>query len=103
MALKTSIIWADAKVISASKGKRNLRDAGETFFNLIETIETEVREVVAVTYDAAKTEKDTNTQPAEGEGTYHYEMDEQNRVVGSYTIKRTHNKKTIEFESAPEE
>jgi hypothetical protein len=101
MALATSVT-GDGKLVTASKTQRNLRDAGEDFYNRIETIENEVREWVALTKDAAITAKGAGTGESSmtlsGPGvTYENSATEDNRIVGAYTYRVSAEKKTIAF------
>jgi hypothetical protein len=101
MALKTSIVGS-GKLVTASKAVRNLRDAGETFYNLVETVENEVREWVALTQTAAVTAKNAGTGETQmsltGTGvTYANEASEDNRIVGAYTYRCSAEKKSISF------
>ena len=101
MALK-NFIAGDNILVSKSKTKRNLRDAGETFFNVEETVESEVREWVALTRAAATGAVTAASGIASmgltGTGVvYSHEASENNRVVGSYTYTCSAEKKSISF------
>jgi hypothetical protein len=100
MALATSVT-GDGKLLSRSSMTRNLRDAGESFFNLTETIENETREWVAVTQAAAETARAAGYKTGmtvTGTGTtYEYSVDEDVRVIGSYVYRCSAEKKTIAF------
>jgi hypothetical protein len=105
MALGTTITWAEALVTDRSKTKRNLREAGESFYNVIETIETETREVRAIAYGTANTEVTNNVQPTfdppltpPAVATYSYTMSLANEIVGGYTVRRVYEFKNIAFE-----
>ena len=100
MALASSIVWADAKTISRDKNTRNLRDAGETFYNLEEITEEIVLEYKGATVAACNTEIDANDQPATTAydvQSYSYSMRRDDIVTGSYTITRTFTGKTVTF------
>jgi len=107
MALITSvagITTANRNVISYNKSDRNLRDAGETFYNLVETIESEVCEWVALDEATAKAAVTAETgeslmsvlTPATGV-TYEHTQDEDVRTIGSYRYTCSAEKKTIAF------
>jgi hypothetical protein len=104
MALATTINWANAKLISHSKGKRNLRDAGESFYNVLEVTESKTEQLYAMTKTAVETEVGTATQPDDPGGgakaTYTYQADLDGREVNGYTIKRIYEYKAITFEEA---
>ena len=107
MALATSIVEADGIVTSYSKGTRNLRDAGESFYNLVESNESEVQVWVALTYAAAQAaavaEPTTGAQYMTVTGTdatYQGSISEDVRVVGSYTYQCSAEKKSIAFAEA---
>ncbi len=104
MALATSCDWTTALVMDYAKTTRNLRDAGETYYNLVESIESETRECRAVDYDGASTEVADNDQPAApetGTHTYSYSMRIVNEVIKSYTVVRVEEKKSITFADPP--
>jgi hypothetical protein len=101
MALATSITAAG---ILTAKGNdvRNLRDAGETYYNFTETVETETQEWVALTEAAATAAVAAGTGHAymgvSGTGTtYKDSLAEDDRIVGSYTYTCSAEKKTIAF------
>ena len=101
MALKT-FVAGDSILVSATKATRNLRDAGETFYNITETIESEDREWVALTKTAAEGAKNSGSgvgsMGVSGTGTtYEHSIAEDNRVVGSYTYRCSANKKSLSF------
>ena len=102
MALATSVTGTGS-LVSYSNTVRNLRDAGETFYNWEETIINEVREWEALTESAANTAVTAGTGEASmtfatGTGTtYANDSDEDNRVLGSYSYKCSAEKKTIAF------
>ena len=104
MALATTINWANAKLISHSKGKRNLRDAGESFYNLLEVTESKTEQLYALTKTAVETEVGTATQPdapgGGGKATYTYQADLDGKEVNGYTIKRIYEYKAITFEES---
>ena len=104
MALATTINWANAKLISHSKGKRNLRDAGESFYNVLEVTESKTEQLYALTKTAVETEVEAAAQPAEppvvGKATYTYQADLDGREVNGYTIKRIYEYKAITFEES---
>jgi hypothetical protein len=100
MALATSCDWENALIMDYSKTTRNLRDAGESFYNLIESIESKTLECRAVKESAAESEVDSNDQPdppGSGTHTYSYSMRLVNEVIKSYTVVRVEEKKSIEF------
>jgi hypothetical protein len=100
MALATTIDWTAAKTISREKNTRNLRDAGESFFNLEETTEDIVLEFKGATASACDTEIDANDQPTSTDydvQSYSYSMRRDDIATGSYTITRTFTGKTIAF------
>ena len=101
MALK-SFESEDNILVGATKSTRNLREAGETFYNLVETIESEDREWVALTKDAATGAVAASSGVASmtltGTGvTYSHDASEDNRVIGSYIYRCSANKKSIAF------
>lgn len=103
MALTNSVVWANAIIMDYSKTVRNLREAGETFYNVEETIETQTLELRALTYAAAKAEVDANAQPDEpesGTATYTYKMSIENEIIGSYRLQRVYEAKDISFAEA---
>ena len=104
MALAETINWANAKLISHSKGKRNLRDAGESFYNLLEVTESKTEQLYALTKTAVETEVGTATQPADPGGgakaTYTYQADLDSKEVNGYTIKRIYEYRAITFEES---
>jgi hypothetical protein len=105
MALATSCNWDTALIMDYGKTTRNLRDAGETYFNLIESTESKTLECRAVDADAAEGEVETNTQPdapATGTHTYSYSMQLTNEVLRSYTVRRVEEKKSITFADPPD-
>jgi hypothetical protein len=100
MALATSINWANAKTISRDKNTRNLRDAGESFFNLEETTEEIVLEFRGATEAACNSVIGANDQPTSTDydvQSYSYSMRRDDIATGSYTITRTFTGKTIAF------
>ena len=104
MALAGSIVESAGRVTSYDNGQRNLRDAGETYYNLIETIESEVQEWVALTYAAAyaaavavPTTGAQYMNVSGGDTTYKGSISEDTRVVGSYTYECSAEKKSIAF------
>ena len=108
MALK-NFAAGDNILVGATKATRNLRDAGESFYNLVETIESEEREWVALTKAAAEGAKNNGSGAGSmsltgdpGEVTYEHSMTEDNRVVGSYIYRCSANKKSIAFATPPE-
>ena len=101
MALK-NFAAGDNILVSKNKTKRNLRDAGETFFNVEETVESEVREWVALTRVAATgavtAGSGENSMTLTGTGVvYSHDAQEDNRVVKSYTYTCSAEKKSISF------
>jgi hypothetical protein len=62
-----------------------------------EVAERETREWVALTQSAAEGAKDTNAQPAEG--TYTYEVSEQDRYTHAYKLSRMFEQKTTSLVS----
>jgi len=102
MGLKT-FSAGDNKLASYTKTTRNLRDAGETYYNLEEVVQNEVREWVGLTLAAATGAVSSGS----GEGsmtlvsgtgtTYQHDSNEDNRIVGSYTYRCSAEKKTISF------
>ena len=105
MALASSCDWTTALIMDYGKTTRNLRDAGETYFNLVESIESKTLECRAVDASGANTEVSTNTQPAapeSGTHTYSYVMQLTNEVLRSYTVRRVEEKKTITFADPPD-
>ena len=101
MALATSVTGS-GKLVSKAKTVRNLRDAGETYYNVEETIESEVREWVALTQtaavNAASGGSGEGSMTLSGEGVvYSNNAEEDNRVVGSYVYTCSAEKKTIDF------
>jgi len=104
MALSTSISTSNRNVISYSKSERNLRDAGETFYNIVETTESEVCEWVALDESTANTAVTNGTGEAnmsvlvsDADATYEHTQQEDNRTIGSYTYTCSAEKKTIAF------
>ena len=88
MALATTVT-GDGKLVSRQVSTRRywvgtITGASVEFE---ETTETETREWVALTRQAAEDEADANDQPATG--TYTYDVQEDNRVIGSYKLVRT--------------
>jgi hypothetical protein len=65
--------------------------------NVKEVTERETREWVALTQSAAEGAKDANAQPAEG--TYTYEVSEQDRVTHAYKLSRMFELKTTTLET----
>lgn len=105
MALENTIDWDSARVVSSSSNTRNLRDAGEDFFNRIETTYEETRELNAVERTVAVTAVSEAEQP-ESSGiydiaSYSYQMSEDDRYTGSCTVTRTFTGKSIEFADPP--
>jgi len=101
MGLK-SFVAGDSILVGATKATRNLRDAGETFYNITETIESEEREWVALTKSAAEGAKNSGSgagaMGVAGDGTtYEHSISEDNRVVGSYIYRCSANKKSLSF------
>jgi hypothetical protein len=105
MALAGSIVGSGI-LITKNKTQRNLRDAGESFYNLVETIENEVREWVALTRAAALAAVAAGSGEASmglsGTGVkYSNELSETSRPTGAYTYRCSAEKKTIDFEDPP--
>lgn len=102
MALYESVTGSGT-VVSESETVRNLREAGESYYNVEENIKTEVREWVALTYAAASAAKSAGTGEAQMNlnGTsgvvYEHSVDEDNRVIGSYIYRCSAEVKTISF------
>ena len=70
--------------------------------NVKEVTARETREWVALTQSAAEDEKAANVQPAVGEGTYTYDVSEDNRVIGSYKLQRMFEHKVTTLETPPQ-
>ena len=89
-------------LVAKSRSDRNLRDAGEDFYNRVETVETEDREWVALTKAAAQgavtNKSGEGSMALTGAGvTYSHDASEDNRVTGSYIYRCSANKKSIAF------
>ena len=100
MALATTVNWSTAKTISRNKNTRNLRDAGEDFYNRQEVQEEIVLEFKGATEAACNTVITANAQPTTTDydvQSYSYDMRRDDIVTGSYTITRTFTGKKIEF------
>ena len=105
MALKL-FVAGDNILVSENKTTRNLRDAGETFYNVVETVETEDREWVALTKASATGAVASSSGEASmtltGTGvTYSHDASEDNRVTGSFIYRCSAEKKTIAFATPP--
>jgi hypothetical protein len=76
-------------VTSFNKSNRNYR-VGEAndFIDYRETITTEAREWVGLTYNAALTQVERNVQPGDKTATFTWSFREDNRIVGSYVVER---------------
>ena len=104
MALKNTIVEADGKLISREKLRRNLRDAGESYWNWEESTITEVREWYAISETAALAWVNNNAQPVQtslSNSTYTYSMDRAMRQIDGFTCRRTFEQKTITSVSDP--
>jgi hypothetical protein len=102
MGLAETIDWDAARTISRRKTTRNLRESGESFYNLNEVIEEIVLEFNAANEAACNAEIDANEQPTSEDydvQSYSYEMSEDDRTTGSYTIRRNFTGKTITFDT----
>ena len=88
-------------LVSRNSMTRNLRDAGESFFNLTETVENETREWVALTQAAAEAARVAGYKTGMGVTgtgtTYEYSYSEDVRVIGSYVYRCSAEKKTVAF------
>jgi hypothetical protein len=88
------------KLVSRAITTRNLRQSGESFYNLIETQEEEVLEAYAVEASDVNTVMNANTQPDPVEGSvvaYSYDAQLVSKETNRYNITRTYTKKTISF------
>jgi len=108
MALATEVT-GDGNITASGISTNISRRVGEYTYgdpsgwvNIKEVTIRETREWVALTQSAAEGAKDANAQPELGEGTYTYEVSEDNRVIGSYKLQRMFEHKVTTLETPPQ-
>ena len=102
MALKNSIVEADGILVDREYIKRNLRDVGESNFNLVETVIEETYEWYAVTEVAAVAWQTLNAQPDQElypTSTYSYHISRRMTQMDGFICRRLFVQKTVEFDT----